>query len=354
MYLKISDIQRKVLLASVLMLGVCNVRAHSETTRGASEGDFTPVVSLKTNLLYDATTTLNLGIEAVVGKHWSIDVPANYNPWTFDGGRKIKHWLLQPALRYWTKQSFRGSFLGVHTHGAQYNIARIGGEARYQGWLAGGGLSYGYRWNFSKHWGMEAEIGVGYARLDYSEYDVSGGCGTCGVLVGKDTKNYFGVTKAALSLIYTFGKQKQVPTHDYSEPLLPPAAVQPQIDTVRVMPVPTRQYRTETGRAGVWFPVNKAVLMPEVMQNRAELTKIARSVEIVRADSTARIERITITAYSSPEGDEPHNEELACERAKTLRDYMCKTFGLADSLFVITDGGENWRAWQEPLPQPMS
>ena len=41
-------------------------------------------VAVKTNLLYDATTTMNLGLEIGLGKKWSLDLSGNYNPWKFD------------------------------------------------------------------------------------------------------------------------------------------------------------------------------------------------------------------------------------------------------------------------------
>jgi hypothetical protein len=186
------------------MLAVCNTRAQSLPAQPDKE----PVVALKSNLLYVATTTLYLGVEVAVAPEWSVELSANYNPWTYGGGRKIKHWLLQPAVRYWTNRWGEGSFFGAHAHGGQFNVARIGGEGRYQGWLAGAGVSYGYRWNWSQSWGVEAEIGLGWAHLDYSKYATAGGeCSRCGALTGRDTHNYFGVTKAAVSLIYTIGKK---------------------------------------------------------------------------------------------------------------------------------------------------
>jgi outer membrane protein OmpA-like peptidoglycan-associated protein len=358
MYMMLSNIPTKILLTLFLLFAVCPAQAKDKNPMPDSLG----VVSVKTNLLYDATTTLNLGVGVTVGQKWSIELPVNYNPWTFGSGRKIKHWMVQPALRYWTKQSFSGSFFGVHAHGGQYNIARIGGEARYQGWLVGGGLSYGYRWNWSRHWGMEAEIGLGYARLDYSEYATSGRCAPCGSLVKQDTYNYIGVTKAALSLVYTFGKKKKTPEFDYKvvgfnykEPELDyitltlPSAIEvtfvkpePVVDTVYVELAPTRRHLSEVGRASVWFPVNKASLDTEMMQNRLELIKISGSMDIVRQDPSAKIERIKITAYSSPEGDGPHNYELSRQRAETLCRYMAETFGLPEDLFIVSDGGENW------------
>ena len=37
-------------------------------------------VALKSNLLYDATATMNLGLEFGLARKWTLDVPVNYNP----------------------------------------------------------------------------------------------------------------------------------------------------------------------------------------------------------------------------------------------------------------------------------
>ena len=50
----------------------------------------------KTNLLYDATLTINVGAEMQVAPKWSVDLSGNYNPWTLSGGKKWKHWMIQP------------------------------------------------------------------------------------------------------------------------------------------------------------------------------------------------------------------------------------------------------------------
>ena len=47
-------------------------------------------------------------------------------------------------------------------------------------------------------WSMEAVLGIGWAHLDYDKYP----CATCGTVLKSDTKDYFGVTKAAISIIY--------------------------------------------------------------------------------------------------------------------------------------------------------
>ena len=53
-------------------------------------------ISLKTNLLYDISTTFNLGAEFRLAPKWTLDVSANYNPFTFSDSKKWKHWMAQP------------------------------------------------------------------------------------------------------------------------------------------------------------------------------------------------------------------------------------------------------------------
>ena len=58
-------------------------------------------VALKTNIIYDATTTVNAGVEFSFAPKWTMDISANYNGWDFSDNRKWKHWLVQPEIRWW-------------------------------------------------------------------------------------------------------------------------------------------------------------------------------------------------------------------------------------------------------------
>lgn len=169
--------------------------------------------ALKTNLLYDATGTANLGYEQRLASHWSLDISANLNAWNMHKGARWKNWFLQPEARYWFCQPVGGHFLAVHAFGGQYNIGNWtdGGvwgiksdklaESRYQGWAVGAGVGYGYSWMLSKHWNIEAEIAVGYAFSRYDRYE----CENCGRKVESDVnKHYVGPTKAAINLVYVF------------------------------------------------------------------------------------------------------------------------------------------------------
>lgn len=165
---------------------------------------YLPVFGIKTNVLYGATLTPNLGVEVALSRKLTIDVSGNYNPWTFSDGKKFKHWMVQPELRYWLCERFGGHFFGIHGFVGEFDAGGI--EAldldgkRYKGDGFGGGISYGYHWILGKRWSLEGTIGVGYARFDYKKYVGD----NYDIQVQDTDKNYFGPTKIGLSIIYFF------------------------------------------------------------------------------------------------------------------------------------------------------
>lgn len=169
--------------------------------------------ALKTNVLYDATATVNLGAELKVAPQWSVDLSGNLNAWNFSHGRKWKHWMAQPELRYWFCDATAGHFLALHAIGGKYNFGHLGfahdvlglqlGELRdnrFQGWMAGAGIGYGYSWILARHWSIEAEIAAGYIYTKYDEFECEG----CGRKTDDGKKGFFSLTKAALNLVYVF------------------------------------------------------------------------------------------------------------------------------------------------------
>lgn len=171
-------------------------------------------VALKTNLLYDATATVNLGIEIGLAPKWTLDISGNLNAWTMSHDRTWKHWMAQPEARYWFCDRFAGHFLAIHAHGGQFNVGNLDNDfdflgsdfsqlsdLRFEGWFVGGGIGYGYAWVLGKHWNIEAELGIGYAYCRFDEYI----CFDCGKKTAEDKDHhYFGLTKLALNLVYVF------------------------------------------------------------------------------------------------------------------------------------------------------
>ncbi|MBR7114925.1 MAG: DUF3575 domain-containing protein [Alistipes sp.] len=169
--------------------------------------------AIKTNLLYDATASMNIGLETALSDKWTFDLSGNWNPFEFSENKKWKHWLVQPEFRYWACRKFGGHFLAMHLWGGQYNVGGISGlpdflgndlskleHYRYEGWVAGAGVGYGYAWMLGKHWNLEAEIAIGYGYTRYDKFE----CVVCGRRLGDDKHHYFGPTKAAINLVYLF------------------------------------------------------------------------------------------------------------------------------------------------------
>lgn len=178
-------------------------------------------LAVKTNLLYDATTTPNIGAELRIGAHSTVNLVYGLNVWKFEseshGARYAKHWVLMPEYRWWFCVPFSGHFIGGHLFGGEMNAASVnlpipgfffGGENltksvkdhRLQGEFIGLGFTYGYQYALSKHWNIEAEAGIGYGHVWYDKFL----CSECGKKESSGRSNYAGVTKLGFSILYLF------------------------------------------------------------------------------------------------------------------------------------------------------
>lgn len=164
-------------------------------------------VAIKTNLAYWGISTPNLGMEFTLNEKSTLEVSGGLNLFEYNRNKQFKYWLIQPELRWWFCEAFNGHFIGVHMHGAQFNVGGwdipigrldIFEDKRYEGYLYGGGLSYGYQWILTNRFNFEFSVGAGYARTHYSEYP----CQDCGAKLNEDNYNYWGVTKLGFSIIY--------------------------------------------------------------------------------------------------------------------------------------------------------
>ena len=191
----------KKIIFFTLIISVNFLQGNSQAMPDKTEWS-QDILGLKSNLVYDITTTLNIGIEYRFLDYLSFDFSINYNPWTFSKNKKLKHILFQPELRYWINKPYNKHFVGGHILYSHYNVGNLPfgslNNYRYQGDGYGLGISYGYQCPLFPGWNLEATIGVGYIYFDYARYD----CETCGQELGNGHKNYFGPTKIGLSLIY--------------------------------------------------------------------------------------------------------------------------------------------------------
>jgi outer membrane protein OmpA-like peptidoglycan-associated protein len=369
----------RFILSAVLLLPTAPIvlaqQPERQVSRTTQRQDYTQPVSpawnIKTNLLYDATATFNLGLEFRTGERTSIDVPVNYNPWTLRDNRKWKHILVQPEFRLWTRETFDGHFFGLHGHYAFYNAGNLPKpfsqymrDHRFEGWLAGAGLSYGYRWNFNHRWAMEATVGAGYAYMEYDKY-----CALrCGDKLGSETKHYFGPTKVGLNLILNFGKSKARPAPAVAAalppvvvPYLPPeespaeppvVIYQPTLRASFITPeVEAVKTRNESGSAFLDFAAGRSAVDPSFRNNAAELRMMDDMIRRIVANPDATITGITITGFASPDGPYVTNMTLSEQRARSLKDYIRSRFDFPESLFTVRGAGEDWTTLEKMVEQ---
>jgi len=208
----------KKLIILFVAIGFASIGKAQEFNRGVSYPMYTPASALtaqtppafavRTNLLYWATLTPNFGIEFGLSNKMTLNLTGGYNPWNLEGSeennKKLVHLIVEPELRYWFCERFNGSSVGIHGIYADYNVGQYDipllfeKAYRYEGTAYGGGISYNYHWMVAKHFGVEFNIGAGFAFMKYTKYN----CGKCEDEVGKFTKSYLGPTKIGINLIY--------------------------------------------------------------------------------------------------------------------------------------------------------
>lgn len=162
-------------------------------------------VAVKTNLAAWAGTIMNLAADVQVSEHFSVELPVLWCPWYVSDKHAVKTFTIQPEARYWLSKPGEGHFLGVHAHVGWFNVKWD--RDRYQDTdrpLLGAGISYGYLLPFNEHWAGEFTLGAGYANMKYNTYyNVDNGA-----RIDTRTKNYWGITRVGISVVYRFNLKK--------------------------------------------------------------------------------------------------------------------------------------------------
>lgn len=166
---------------------------------------------LKTNTLGWALGHFNIAAEVDLAKHWSVAVPFYYSGGFnyFKETIKFRGIVIQPEARYYLQDN-DGLYFGVHAGLGWYNFA-IDGDYRIQDHKGrrpayGGGLGFGYTYNFKRNsnWGMEFAIGAGVYDAVYDKFynEPNGHYAERAV-----RKTFVGIDNASVSFIYRLGNK---------------------------------------------------------------------------------------------------------------------------------------------------
>lgn len=174
-------------------------------TTPETASSFPRYLAVKTNLAAWAGTIMNLAADVQVSEHFSVELPVLWCPWYVSDKHAVKTFTIQPEARYWLSKPGEGHFLGVHAHVGWYSVKW--NRDRYQDTdrpLLGAGISYGYLLPFNAHWAGEFTLGAGYANMRYDTYyNIDNGA-----RIDTRTKNYWGITRVGLSVVYRFNLKK--------------------------------------------------------------------------------------------------------------------------------------------------
>ena len=167
-------------------------------------------LAIKTNLLYDAVTALNVEMEIPVAGRWSLMVEDVFPWWTIGNKYAFQMWEMGAEARYWFKpwdpegfQKLRGWFLGAYGMSAKYDF-QLDKSLNYQGEYWSAGLSAGYAMPVGrkKRVNLEFSLSVGFLQTDFRHYLPTDDY----LKLIRDKYNvgsvsYFGPTKAKISLV---------------------------------------------------------------------------------------------------------------------------------------------------------
>lgn len=167
--------------------------------------------AVRTNVLYDAFLLPTLGVEWRINRDWGVKLDGSLSWWGGNSDKVQKIWLLNPEVRRYLLRD-RRFYVGASGSYGEYNIYKyplgnlFSKDTGYQGTLWSAGVTVGYQLCLSRHFSVDFNLGLGYARSKYDNFGM-----TDGVRVSKErgkTKNFFGPTQAGISLVWILGNNK--------------------------------------------------------------------------------------------------------------------------------------------------
>ena len=181
--------------------------------------DTRTIAAIKTNLLYDAVTWLNLAVEVPIYKDRFSLVYTHQFPWWRGGenrneycnrflsiGGELRWWFRpqprEPYDRHVRRDKLMGHYLGLYGMGGKWDF-EWKRKFCYQGEFWSAGVSYGYSRPLGKRLNLELSASLGYANIPYRNYKPSD---DYGILLRNRKKtgtwHYVGPTRLEVSLVW--------------------------------------------------------------------------------------------------------------------------------------------------------
>lgn len=179
--------------------------------------DTQAIFAVKTNLLYDALLVPNIGIEAYLGRGFSLSANGHYAWWnteswfwrTYGGEVAVRKYFGKAAKQ----QNLTGHHLGLFGSVILYDFLAFGNK----GYMSGhpgenlidrptytAGVEYGYSLPIGRRLNLDFVLGVGYQTGQFNEYKHQN---YCYVWQAFKQQRYIGPTKAEITLTWLLGNR---------------------------------------------------------------------------------------------------------------------------------------------------
>ena len=172
--------------------------------------------AVKTNLLFDAVTALNVEVEVPIGRRFSV-MWEDVFPWWETGNKYcFQLWEMGAEARFWFRpwerkgmEKLRGFFVGPYVYSGKYDF-QYDRSINYQGefWSAGLTAGYSVALGKKKNVNLEMSLSMGYMESPFRHYLPDGGYTKLLHDPARDGKFYnifMYPTKAKVSLVVPLG-----------------------------------------------------------------------------------------------------------------------------------------------------
>lgn len=156
----------------------------------------------------------NIGFELTLTRQLTVSADVMWLPYLFKKDEEVFRTLQSSIeMRYYispksfyVNDSWDGFYVGPYAMFGNFNIGLLKHNDplqsyRRKGWGVSGGVSTGYKFAFNSRWGLDINLGLGYAHLQYDKYYLGGEYAKY-PLEKKKTKSWIGPTKFGIYLTY--------------------------------------------------------------------------------------------------------------------------------------------------------
>lgn len=174
--------------------------------------------ALKVNVPFILSGSPNFGMEWSVGRLLTVNVDGMWMPYLFKKNEEVFRVLVASIdfryyvnpKYYYTNDLWDGFYVGPYAMAGNFNIGLKNKDEdktsyRRKGWGVSAGITGGYKFYLSSRFRIDANIGIGYAHMQYDKYQLGGEYAKF-KLESKKTKAYVGPTKVGVSLVYNIFK----------------------------------------------------------------------------------------------------------------------------------------------------